>query len=437
MRAKADNMWRVTDHPQRHQLNNEVHARPPGEVRGSKQITYLAWMTTPERSDEEWQRLTSLLKSFDYTVPAEPRKHLSADLGWMSIRWERHTEFTRCTFIDNEPFTKPFAQSALRHVPEKWLEELSAEIIVACDVAIVMEHEPSRSFGFVADEYFGGNVLVGSLIAEGAAMALTDFVIRPDGFSRLLINNDAMPPQQVGRMLQRLLEIDTYRIMTLLALPVAQSLAPYLNSMEEELVNLSHALSDASEADQQGLLDKLIRMEAVIENRQLATGFRFSAANAYYDLVNRRIDELREVRIKGKQTYREFTQRRLTPAVNTCGATANRQQALARRISRLTGLLSTRIDIARQKQNQSLLESMDRRARVSLRLQQTVEGLSIAAISYYVVGLIKFIAVGLESAGAPVNPTLVVAASVPFVVGGVASATYLVRKRIEKDTGPL
>lgn len=428
-------MWRVNNHPQRHELNNEVHARPPGEIAGQRQIAYLAWMTTPESYEREWQRLASLLRSFDYTVPAEPRKHLNADLGWISIRWERHTEFTRCTFIDNEPFTQPFAQSALRHLPGQWLDELDAGIIVACEIAIVTEHEPSRNFGFVADEYFGGNVLVGSLIAEGAAMALTDFVIRPDGFSRLLINNDAMPPQQVGRMLQRLLEIDTYRIMSLLALPVAQGLSPFLDSMEEELVRLSDALSAGGSVDEQELLEKLTKMEAVIENRQLATGFRFSAAKAYYDLVDRRIDELREVRIKGKQTYKEFTQRRLTPAVNTCGATANRQQALARRISRLTGLLSTRIDIARQKQNQSLLESMDRRARVSLRLQQTVEGLSIAAISYYVVGLVKFIAVGLEAAGVPINPTMIVAGSVPLVVVGVASATYTVRKRIERDSG--
>ncbi|MEM7081593.1 MAG: DUF3422 domain-containing protein [Pseudomonadota bacterium] len=428
-------MRRTKDHPQRLRLNNEVHARPPGEINGSKQITYLAWMTEGDQVDFEWQRLTKLLEHFGVDI-GEPSNHVSVNLGPCHMRWERHTEFTRFTLIDNEPLGEPFAKSVLRHIPQTWLDECQNRVIVATEVAQLIEHEPSRSFGEIADRFFDGNVLVGSQIAEGAAIALTDFAVRSDGYSRLLLINDAMPPQQAGRMLQRLLEIDTYRIMTLLALPVAQSLNPFLNGIEEELVELSEALSDSDELDEQHLLDVLTKMEAVSENRQLATGYRFSAARAYNDLVDRRIDELREVRIPGKQTYREFTQRRLSPAVKTCDAIANRQHSLALRMSRITKLLSTRVDIARQQQNQHLLESMDRRGRVALRLQQMVEGLSIAAISYYVVGLVQYLAKGLEAAGFGVNPTVIVAASVPFIVVIVAVATYTVRKRIERDTNP-
>ena len=144
----------------------------------------------------------------------------------------------------------------------------------------------------------------------------------------------------------------------------------------------------ADEADEPGLLDRLTRLEAEIENRQSETRYRFSAADAYHELVQRRIEELREQRIQGLQTFREFTERRLAPAMNTCRSVAARQESLSQRVSRATRLLSTRVDLTRERQNQVLLESMDRRARLQLRLQSTVEGLSVAAVTYYVVGLI-------------------------------------------------
>jgi uncharacterized membrane-anchored protein len=73
-------------------------------------------------------------------------------------------------------------------------------------------------------------------------------------------------------------------------------------------------------------------------------------------------------------------------------------------------------------QNQSLLASMDRRAKLQLRLQQTVEGLSIAAIVYYMAGLVGYVANALGhwpllAAWLPSNETLVGLAVLPVVLG--------------------
>ncbi len=155
----------------------------------------------------------------------------------------------------------------------------------------------------------------------------------------------------------------------------------------------------ADAADEPALLDRLTRLEAEIENRQSETRFRFSASDAYYELVRQRIDELREQRIQGLQTFREFTERRLAPAMNTCRSAAARQESLSQRVARATRLLSTRVDLTRERQNQALLESMDRRASLQLRLQSTVEGLSVAAVTYYVVALIGHAAEALHEAG--------------------------------------
>ena len=218
-------------------------------------------------------------------------------------------------------------------------------------------------------------------------------------------------------MVQRLLEIDTYRMMALLALPVARELAPLLTRGEQELAEITAALVSANSDDEAILLERLTKLEAEIDSRESANHYRFSAAGAYYELVQRRIADLRERRIEGMQRFQEFTERRLAPAMNTLRAVAARQESLSERLARAVQLLSTRVDITRERQNQKVLESMNRRAKLQLRLQQTVEGLSIAAVTYYVVGLVGYAAKGGKAFGLDVNPDFAVAVSIPLVAG--------------------
>jgi uncharacterized membrane-anchored protein len=229
-----------------------------------------------------------------------------------------------------------------------------------------------------------------------------------------------MSERQAGRMVQRLLEIDAYRLMALLALPVAQELTPWLTQAEHELADVSASLVTASEANEPLLLDQLTRLEAQIESRESQHHYRFTAAQAYHGLVRRRLEELREVRVDGVQNFEEFTERRLGPAMNTCRSVWARLESLSQRVARATQLLSTRVDISRERQNQQLLESMNRRSAAQLRLQQTVEGLSVAAITYYIVGLVGYAAKGLHALGLHVSVEAVTAASIPVVAVAVA-----------------
>ena len=224
-----------------------------------------------------------------------------------------------------------------------------------------------------------------------------------------------MTPRQGGRLVQRILEIDTYRMMALLALPVARDLVPELAAYERELSQVTTVLETADESDEASLLDRLTRLEAHIESREAENHYRFGAAAAYHELVQRRIAELRESRIRGLQTFHDFTERRLAPAMNTCRAAASRQESLSQHIARANQLLATRVDITRERQNQALLESMNRRAKAQLKLQQTVEGLSVAAVTYYIVGLVGYLSKGIKSAGYEINPELVMAVSIPVV----------------------
>jgi len=395
------------NHALRAELNDEVHARPADSLRAPLRVSYLALLTDPADREREWQSLVALAGRFGREVPAIGANHFSVSFGDFSLRWERHTEFTRYTFIAPGLTGDPFETPALRLVPDA--EDLS-------------------------ERWFSGNVLIGSRIGDGAATALTDFRVREDGFSRFLLLDHHLTGRQAGRSVQRVVEIDTYRMMALLALPVARELAPFLKDCERELSQVTTVLESANPEDEATLLDRLTRLEAQIESREAATDYRFSAASAYYELVQRRIGELREMRIPGLQTFGEFTERRLAPAMNTCRAASSRQEHLSQRVARANQLLATRVDITREGQNQALLESMNRRAKAQLRLQETVEGLSIAAVTYYIVGLVGYLTKGLKSAGFELNPELIMAISIPVIAALAGFGINRIKQTIKRKS---
>jgi uncharacterized membrane-anchored protein len=421
-------------HSLRSELNDEVHARPSDSLRPPLRVSYLALLSESSARQKEWEHVRQLLRLFGRETPEKISNHLSADLGEFSIRWERHAEFTRYTFAVPGPFADPFAVGALTAVPGDWLSGVEGQIMVASNGAILDPSAGSEDFDAVAARWFGGNVLVGSRVGDNAATALADFRVRADGFSRFLLMDRHMTARQAGRIVQRILEIDTYRMMALLALPVAQALAPLITGYERELSQVTAVLESAGEEDEARLLDRLTRLEAHIESGEAENHYRFGAAAAYYELVRGRIAELREVRIPGLQTFGEFTERRLAPAMNTCRAIAGRQESLSQRVARANQLLATRVDLTRERQNQALLESMNRRAKAQFKLQQTVEGLSIAAITYYVVGLIGYLAKGIKALGWNVNYELAMALSIPVVAGLAAFGIRHVRQTVTRTS---
>ncbi|RPI12028.1 MAG: DUF3422 domain-containing protein [Lysobacterales bacterium] len=421
------------DHPLRIELNDEVHARPSESLKAPLRVTFLALYSDPADRAQEWEHVSALLRRYGHEPP--PRAtHYSADLGPFRLKWERHSEFARYKFIVEGAAPDPFETPALAAVPADWLAGLGGRTLVATHAAVLPAPAVPLDYEEIAARHFAGNVLVGAAVADGAGVALTDFRIR-DGYGRLLLLDRTMTQRQAGRMLQRLLEIDTYRLLALLTLPVAQQLTPWLTTAERELAEVTSQLVGATEASEPVLLDRLTRLEAEIEQRESAHHYRFTAASAYYGLVQRRIEELREVRIQGLQTFQEFTGRRLAPAMNTCTSVAARIESLSQRVARATQLLSTRVDVSRERQNQQVLASLNRRAEAQLRLQQTVEGLSAAAITYYVVGLVGYVAKGLAHAGWPISVETVVALSIPVValatIAGVRHVRKVVARAIE------
>ncbi len=431
------------NHAARVSLASEIHSRPFLKLAAPELVTHLAIYAEAEDAlrggclPAQHALLASLCAHFGVASAALDAKYFYYDFGSFRLKWECHAEFATYTFArafqesldSGVDFEACIAHMPIKEIPETWLRQLQGKILVAAHVILERSKSSHEALAQQLQSLFKTHTLAGSRVMQGGEF-WSDFMIHADGFSRFLVRDLGMRSQQAGRLVQRILEIETYRMMALLGLPYAQRATSHLNAIENELAQLAAKMVDADFAlreqdfDSDGasdreLLEQITRLAARMEKLSLENNYRFSASQAYFGLVHARIDELREVRLEGVPMLVEFMDRRLTPAMNTCNAMANRQDALARRIAHSNELLSTRVGIVQEAQNRKILQSMNNRADHQLRLQQAVEGLSVVAISYYAVGLFGYLSKGAKDLGWIAHADSVIGAFVPIVLGAV------------------
>jgi uncharacterized membrane-anchored protein len=433
--AKSDAVEAVLpgEHPLRRRLSNEVHARPFALLSAPERASHLA-ILTGEGTDADRRHLEALCARYGVEAPGADANHVLLDFGDFRVKWERHTEFCTYTFFRGGPLPEsdPFGESAVDFVPRDWLARMPGELLAAVNLVLEPRDAPHRALDTVPEILGSGN-FAAAQVSGGAAVAFTDFAIDASGFCRVFVRDRWLKPRQAGRLVQRLLEIETYRMLALLAFPVARREGAALTRLGARLTEITQTMTEIGALeDERRLLEEITTLSAETEKIAAETQYRFSAARAYHALVQRRIEELREERVEGYQTFTEFVDRRLTPAMRTCEAVRDRLDTLSRRVTRASQLLRTRVDIQVEGQNRDLLASMDRRARLQLRLQETVEGLSVAAITYYAVGLVGYAAKALKDAGVVLPVDIVTGAAIPVVAGTVWYAIRRVRRMIEK-----
>jgi uncharacterized membrane-anchored protein len=429
------------EHPLRRDLNDEVHSRPFEPMVAPVRLSHLAVLTGEQTAGQERAHLARLCAHFKVPPPAAIATQVMIDMGGFALRWERHTEFSTYGFIHEGPFEEAFADPIIKRVPPDWLAAIPGALIVAIHVAVEGRGGPryaAAEAGNLLGAVPGGNAPAGSLMSSGAAAAWTDFTIGPDGFSRILVQDYEMGPRRTGRLVRRLLELETYRMMALLAFPLARDAAPALTKVGEEISNITTALATGQDSrDDRALLDELTRLAAEVERIGARIAYRLGAARAYTALVAQRIEELRETRLEGLQTLGEFMNRRFAPAMRTCTSVQQRLDGLAARVARTSELLRTRVDVQLEAQNRDLLESMNRRAKMQLRLQETVEGLSVVAISYYAASLLGYAVKGLKSAywpaAWPFSVEAVVGVAIPVILMLVWTGMRRMRRRLTQD----
>lgn len=407
----------VQEHPLRDYLNQEFHARSPVPISSPALISHLAFLHDGIPTVDERENVMRLCQTSACRFVENSAKHLMFDVGSYQLRWVAHAEYSSYTFYRPLDAGKTLAPNAtaLDDVFPGWLSSIPGKLIAATHVELRSAREVSPESVLAGLSPTSERQMVASRIADGAGWAFTDFMF-DNGFSRFLLLDETMQGRQPGRAVQRLIEIETYRMMALLGLPVATEVGVWLSSAESRLAELMEHISKAnSPEDERSVLDDLSKIATEVEHSVARTTFRFGASCAYRDLVLQRIDELREIRVPGYPTLNEFMQRRFLPAMSTCAAMASRQADLSSRVARNSQLLRTRVDIELERQNQELLAQMNNRARVQLRLQETVEGLSIAAITYYGSQLVQYLSKGAKYLFPALSPEIATAASIPVI----------------------
>lgn len=412
------------DHPQRYPMTHELHARPFPPLSAPCQAIHLAFMPHDEaQRDPATQRahLEALIDRFGAPRPAKDADHYYGQVGRVRLKWERHTEFVSYTLFEDGHADTPFALAVDRLAPADWLASAPGLLLSAIRVhveAVDSAEAAERALNERLQKHFVAESLTGAHVGGGQATVFGDFRIHEDGFTRFaVLAGPTSGSRRLGRIVQRLVETETYRILSMLALPVAREVSSKLNRIEVELNTLIGDIAGDAQDDRE-TLSHLTRLSAAIESLSADTAFRFAASSAYAALVEQRIEALRETRAADRQTLAEFMARRFRPAMRTIHAAMRRLTDLTGRAARAAALLSARVNVAVETQNRDLLESMNRRAELQLQLQHTVEGLSVVAISYYAVGLAGYLIKPLSKAF-DIDPNVLIALVAVPVIGAV------------------
>jgi len=328
--------------------------------------------------------------------------------------------------------SQPFAPNAGDELLREIVDDGDGEVIAALRIAVL----PAGPEGFdlsLAEHLLGSSRLVGAAISDGDAALYSDFHLDAEGFGRFLLIDRATNANQMGRAVQRVIAMEVYRMMAMLAFPEARDLARQLDRCERDLAGLVARLDIAPASEEPELLRDLTGLSATIEQISTYSLFRLSAARAYRSLVRQRGSELRQSRLPRLQTVSEFLDRRFEPAMSYCESVAGRLSAASERVARASGLLRTRVEFEREQQNQAMLADTNRKTAMQLRLQETVEGLSVAAISYYATGLVGYLFKALYEVGVPIDPAVATGIAVIPIVVAVALSLRAARKRLTRD----
>lgn len=424
----------IEDHPHRYTLVNELHARPAARIPVPGVAVFIALKPEREAAKRDRMRdrahLLALLDRHGAGHPAPDATHHSCDLGRHHLKWESHTEFVTYTAFEQGQASRPFDPAAFDVFPETWLAEGQGKRLTSIIFQIEEMRESEAEMSARLMDWFVPESLAAAYVLDGAAVIASDFRIDRAGHVRMAVFvKPGTGGRRVGRIIQRLCEIETYTTISMLGLLRARGLSAQMNALDDELSRLTREMkSPESRSDE--TLDALLRISSELENMMVETSFRFGATGAYEALVHQRVEVLREERFADRQSLHEFMTRRYDPAMRTVKSAELRLSKMAERAMRAGQLLGTRVDVERSSQNQKLLESMDRRADLQLRLQNTVEGLSVVAISYYAVNLVAYVAMPfVEPLG--MSRTVAMALLAPAVVLGVWGMVRRIRHSFE------
>lgn len=411
----------LSDHPARAAVLGEVHARPVEFVPSPARIRRVALLLprSPEAVTAAHRRFAEWCGTAGIAVPDPGTRQHVFDVGSRHVTWELHTEFVTLTWA-----------STLGDW-ENWPEGIGLQSFGPAQLIACMRIDLIDSATVPERILVGFNPasLCASSIEGGQAQVATDFVADADSFTRFELAGGNVLPLRRAILVRRLLEIETYRTLALLGLPLAREISPALTGSEADLAAAIASLTNASNLVE--ARESLATLHGLaVRSGQLVeqTSYRFAASHAYGDILRRRLRSLGEEALSGASTLERYLGNRIDPALATCLAVEKRELALSEKLERATELLDTRISLEIQTQNKAVLDTIAATSESQFRLQATVEGLSTIAISYYLLGILTYVFAAVGEF-AHISKTMVTAIAAPIILFIVWLAIRAIRRR--------
>ena len=437
------------------------HSRPALPVPSNGRVDHAVILVGEAQPSEDRARLANALEGLaGWDILSDAHGEVVMSNGAGTVKWERHTEFLSLTAVGERDTAGDGASTATEVAFARMLDHLlkghtgttpdttEPDLVdprgagglfvrtrVLVDVAVSDEaiHEGRAE----ADQDVG--VIPQALVNGGAIRLSTGLTHGDEGvveYQALIKPSDihAISPRRIGRFVQRVLEVETYRLMAYLAVPLMQAIGPRISALEEAVNSIAdRAAHDPAPREEADILSSLTNLSAELQALGSVAAYRFAASLAYAAIVDERLEALREQRIEGYQRISTAVKRRLDPAMRSATALLARQQKIAGRIGYISELLRTRVDLTLQDQNAEVLQSIDARAKAQLRLQHAVEGLSVVAITYYSLGILSYLVKGTRWEGLGITAAFVQALIVIPVALFVFWRVRKTRKKAEEE----
>lgn len=396
-------------------LRGELHARsypvflPPARVIGQSFLREEHTVNQEKDYIKKW-----VASEEDAAVISEKPTSMVCQINTTKIRIDYYNEYTSYVFIDSQVNAQSFSTITpgvdnirLSNIPGKKLTNIRFFFKKTEDKSIDKEY---------LHRFFGESQIFSSSTSHNIARIWSDFIPDDQSYMNVLIDDFGLGPRRAGRLVQRIIDIENYRMMSLLTLPIAQRVLKELDKVEKKLTELVNTFPEKNSiVEEKKLLSELFNLMAQNEQMRTLTLRRFLGGKAYQSIVDERLIELECQPVAGYQTFSTFFIRRMKPAMRTCASAQTQLEELSTHLQRVTDMLSTRVNVNVEEQNQKILESVAQQSKMQLRLQQTVEGLSIVAITYYASSLLSYLYKGLEYIEVMNSHYLWTGVSIPFV----------------------
>jgi uncharacterized membrane-anchored protein len=416
----------VINHPLRQWAVDEMHLRRFAPVSDDCHIYQSVLLLEDDQRHQEDQHLRDTKPCFASWHLSPRSASAQTDTG-IYFLWERHTEASTITLI------LPTNRGSLETSEYiSWFEQWPGAVIRATRIRTVPDKD------LVAENLDAMGMVESDIICcdiNGGVRIWSDFGIHKDGYGRLLVHGGDVSDAERGRIIQRVQELGNYRNMALMGVPSVQKYGPQVDDIEKRLSDhASRVASSADDDNDENLLRQLAEISSQLELIRSATGFRLSATTAYAEVAADRLATLDVSPVNNYQSLKDFTERRLIPAQRTCAVFQTRLSRIAERISRIMQTLDVRIDMRIKAQNLRLMESMENSTQLQLRLQTLVEGLSIIAAAYYLVGLIAYVTKGASAYPRGSMVDLAIGAVTIPVVLVIWGFVYYLRNKVLKES---